>query len=398
MGNSALSILFNYLYLMKKIIIVFVAFFLIVSCAYHDDNQTTKNTTQKIITIDLDKAKQHNFYEIFDTSSIEYIQLESSQKSLIGETKRFYIIDDNFIFISNKKLVVFNQNGKFLYSIEKRGKGPGEYLTLDDVYIDNGIIFILDRQGQKIIKYNTNGEFLGTLNTGLYAESFAKLSEDIFCLYIGSNKNDASSYRMNYYSEKQKKIVHRALPITENEYKWMYFFDLNNFTSKDADLLFKYSFNDTIYSLNKHGLNPYILIDWEQYKLPDKIKNGNYSDILEFNNKTGGKYIFSTIGLFSTSTHLSFGFKLNDVMYQALYNWKDNSIKVISGISNLYSIGNSSVDFSMLPQASNGDFFYTLVEQYFISEIAKESNDLPIPFKKLDADKNPIIAKFKYHL
>ncbi len=381
----------------KQLPILFVFLFLLYSCFNTDDDQKKAFSEPGKITVDLDRAKQYSFNELVDTSSLDYVRLESTPESLLGEIKRFYVMDSSFIFISNRKLLVFNPNGKFLYSIDKRGKGPGEYLSLADVCVKKNTVYLLDRIGKKIIKYNTTGEFLGEISTGLNAESFANVDENNFCLYIGSNKNEVSSGRINYYSESQKKIVYKAIPVTEQEHEWMYYLDFNNFTANSNDLLFKYSFNDTIYNLKSNGLNPCLVIDWGQYKLPKKILKERHSDLFEFNNKTNGNYIFSTPCFFSNSTHLSFGFKLKDVMYQVLYTWSDSTLKVINHISDPYGVtGKLAVDFSVLPQSSDTEYFYTLVENHFVNEHAEAGIILPAPFQKSDANKNPTVVKFKY--
>lgn len=352
------------------------------------------------LTIDINQAEKIKYHELIDTGSIKYIALQTLPESLLGRIERLKVFDDRFICVSNKKVLVFGNNGGFLYSINKKGKGTGEYLSIADVHMDNvGNIYILDRRGRKIVKYNEGGLHLSTLNTGLIGESFAKITKDVWAIYIGSNKNEVSSYRMNLYSEKQRKIIRQILPITKSEYRWMYFEDVNNFTLLPGNnILFNYSCNDTLYSLQNLTLVPFKCFDWGKNSLPASMLNDNYDDIIDFNKKTKGEYVISRIGMFSNDTHFCFGFRLNKKLYLALLNRATDEISIATDILNAYGATNlnSPVDLSLLPMASDPEFFYSILDPYLITDVLKETKTTPSIFNKVKIDDNPIIVKYKY--
>jgi hypothetical protein len=49
----------------------------------------------------------------------------------------------------------FDLNGKFKFIIDKIGKGPGEYMFLNDFYSTGDVIMVLDNQQKKIISYSS---------------------------------------------------------------------------------------------------------------------------------------------------------------------------------------------------------------------------------------------------
>ena len=45
---------------------------------------------------------------------------------------RYYIMNG----YTDSNVLVFDKQGKFVYKIDKRGQGPGEYISLNDIAID----------------------------------------------------------------------------------------------------------------------------------------------------------------------------------------------------------------------------------------------------------------------
>jgi hypothetical protein len=94
---------------------------------------------------------------------IRFIPLETTADNIIGgiskiikNKDRYYILD-----ASIGKILVFETNGKYLFSFGKIGKGPEEFTKLVAISIDskNDVIYLLDN-GRKIIKTDLNGKFI----------------------------------------------------------------------------------------------------------------------------------------------------------------------------------------------------------------------------------------------
>ncbi len=91
---------------------------------------------------------------------VEYIFLETTNECLIGNIEKV-IVDDGLVFISDKKkLLIFNNSGKFLTAVGHTGRGPGEFVEVMDFSVDIVMdrIFVLDRYQQKVICYTYNGK------------------------------------------------------------------------------------------------------------------------------------------------------------------------------------------------------------------------------------------------
>lgn len=84
---------------------------------------------------------------------------------------------------STNDLLMYDKSGHLLCKIGTEGKGPGEYLYLDDVAVDEtgGRIFILDRK--KVLVYNDQGNLIRTIP--LYdSQIYSRLCFDYGSLYF----------------------------------------------------------------------------------------------------------------------------------------------------------------------------------------------------------------------
>lgn len=105
-----------------------------------------------------DKIKYLEFKELFrlgdNTNNNQSFFLVYNPQ--IDDDRNLYVDDHG-----NNRVQVFNRNGEFIHTIRKPGQGPGEYMQLGEVLLDNnGNIVIHDRQAMKLIKMSKNGEHI----------------------------------------------------------------------------------------------------------------------------------------------------------------------------------------------------------------------------------------------
>jgi hypothetical protein len=100
--------------------------------------------------------------EIIDSSY--FIPLETTDEILIKKIDKI-VFDDDKIFVldreGNNKILVFNRQGKFMYSVGKVGQGPGEHIEACDFCLnpqDKMIYMICTRK--RIMQYKYNGDFV----------------------------------------------------------------------------------------------------------------------------------------------------------------------------------------------------------------------------------------------
>ena len=353
----------------------------------------------KKISIEIEEAKSILYANLLDTSSLTYIRLTTSEESLLGEIKKLHIFSGKYIIVSNK-LYFFNTTGSFLSSLNRQGRGPEEYLHLTDAYIDReNNIYVLDKRGRKILKYDENGEYLLTMKTGLIGLSFTKLNDDVWAIYCGSEKNEESSHRINFYSESMAKTIAGTQTITDEEYKWMHIVENDNFTISPGLPLYKSVFNDTLYTITNNKISPLFILDWHDNRLPEHYLRENYESIVEFFQDVKDKgYIFGIQSIHSTKDHLCFSFVRDKKYYLAVYNWKTEKLLVVDNIAEIYSIGDvlAPIQPEILPAASDSEFFYSMIEPYYINELEADGKNVPGILANTTETDNPIIIKYKF--
>lgn len=163
---------------MKKIALslLFIAL-LLTGC-----KEETSNNTNRTIDVQaaLSKEKFLNYSEIF--SHPEYIKLETNTECLIAEVSKIIPIDDKILIVDTKsqKVLLFNNDGTFLYSIGNRGEGAGEYAKISDATIDEESqrIFILDNAAHKTHIYTIDNTFIESKKNNFIAHKLEYLSNN----------------------------------------------------------------------------------------------------------------------------------------------------------------------------------------------------------------------------
>lgn len=105
-------------------------------------------------------------------------KIELVAEQSFGELKDIYIshindivTDDlNRVFIADGaygkcKIHVFNPDGSYVKTVGRNGKGPGEFIALDKLFILDNELYVLDRQMQRISVFSLNTfELLETID------------------------------------------------------------------------------------------------------------------------------------------------------------------------------------------------------------------------------------------
>lgn len=92
---------------------------------------------------------------------VEFVNLEFSRESMIENIDCAYYFEDKYIIADkrNAVIMIFDNKGKFLSKINRKGRARNEYLSLDEVRFDekNGQIIIYDAKLEKFLYYTLDG-------------------------------------------------------------------------------------------------------------------------------------------------------------------------------------------------------------------------------------------------
>lgn len=164
--------------------------------------------------------------EILEVEKI--VALETNPDVLLGSIWGFAQSETGILIRDkgNKRLFVFNADGRMKSKIQKEGKGPGEYNEIfgqDWIPSKNGAgdeIVVSDVYGRKLIFYSADGEFISESKIPWSLHNIAALSADIILCHqgrfgqMGSNSLEGFQLRaLNRKGETLKGYFPYNIPI-----------------------------------------------------------------------------------------------------------------------------------------------------------------------------------------
>lgn len=144
---------------MKYTFVLLSLFFFITGCKQQKETQQAE--TPIIIKPGMTEDLISDLNPYIDT--IILLPLETTSNSLVSFVEKMLLLPNgHFIIYSSNQLLVFNSEGKYLYPIGWKGRGPEEYTGISDICLnqDGEILNILTTN--EIVSYQIkDGTFLG---------------------------------------------------------------------------------------------------------------------------------------------------------------------------------------------------------------------------------------------
>lgn len=121
--------------------------------------RSENKTPHKGLEIDLNNSVITSS-DSLNLTDLSYIFLQEDENNIVGHISKLLCVNNKiYIFDDQSQMIFcFDSIGNFIYKIDGRGKGPGEYIKLKDFYVsDKEEVFVYDNFGGKIIKYSNRG-------------------------------------------------------------------------------------------------------------------------------------------------------------------------------------------------------------------------------------------------
>ncbi|TFH49884.1 MAG: 6-bladed beta-propeller [Bacteroidia bacterium] len=251
---------------------------------------------------------------------IEYIPLKSDGGILLSSIQTIYF-DAGKIFISDtqEKIIVFDQNGKPLTTIGKKGEGPEEYRSLiaGKFTIDKKRqeVIIPDFSGKKLIIYDYEGRYLRSFPTKHLADDIGILNDTLYCLQVQPFKDTLQRICNIAILDRQGREV-ALLPT--GHLPRLNFISSAKLDATGTEIFYEEPFNDTIFRIT-HDFQkmPSAVIQMGRYKPPEDI----FGDIGRWP-QYASKYVFNRY-LFNQGGDLWFSFFLNTTLYSGYFRFTD---------------------------------------------------------------------------
>lgn len=339
--------------------------------------------------INISNTNKSSFVSHLD--QIKFIPLETNDSSIIGRIQSIKIEGDKIYIIDSKtqKVQIFSIKGEYLYSINKIGHGPEEYIGITDMQINkrNGHITLLDEAQYKILEFNANGSFVSEKKIPLKdpLANFAYLDSATLVFYKSFIKNDDDNsivicskdftqIKKIFPCKKTTSLLlspRISLQNSENQLFYLPIYSQKLFQIKKDEIKEKYTFN--------FGENN---IDLDVY-------NQNYSNPTDiFKKLNNGKSIYFLTVLDSKSTVYA-DFYYKETPYFFVYNKDTKKTNVF------YDEKMSKMFNSFYPYTTNNGKFVSAVSTNHLNEFSNEilkTNNLD----NITSEANPIVIIYQF--
>lgn len=207
------------------------------------------------IDIDFNSAKFDHFNSIFN--DIEFILLDSEHKEAFFDWSDEMIITNDYIIIHevaynlDNNILVFSKDGKFIKKYEGSShRGPGSFSTASDVIFDASTnrIEIFDRLTKKIVIFDVNSELFDEIYIDLEdVDAFQKMAGKYY-LYVNSEFLPYNIYVTDEKGKIKNKLFkhQKAFSVIHGNP------DIFYVDSKNNEILYKHTFGDTLYRINRN--------------------------------------------------------------------------------------------------------------------------------------------------
>jgi len=263
----------------------------------------------KVYPVDPKAGKTIYASSVFD--SIAYLTLPFDEITTIGSIDKIEVYNSKYYFWDKigRKIWCYDNRGNYIFKLDKRGQGPGEYTQIYDFNIDkeHQQIQILDRNLRKILCYDLNGNYIKDVKLEVAASQFAVLQNGFLLhtggmdIFMGKDKN---LFRYNLFiSDSEGNVERRYCPYKEflDDYVGFKVFSIH-----EEKKFYRYARNDTIYEFDDAGnLACKFLFDFGKYRIPNNINNKEMAS--RYLNNPNIAFVFET---FHTQQHMfvSYGF------------------------------------------------------------------------------------------
>jgi hypothetical protein len=246
------------------------------SCGQTTGKKGQSDIAPLIIKVDdINYAEETSFNDYF--KSIELIPLEVNDEAIIGQAKKLLFHQNKFCILDMQQqiVLVYDEQGKFIFKIAKRGQGPGEYPSLDDISINSsGNLELLCVMGI-IHEYDLSGNFIKEtrflpLPSLLAVHNILSLDENTRLFYSGFRER-----QIVYFDLKEKKILHEEYEEdmasgSSRVVNFTVFYNYNN------DNYFYRTISRDVYKIGKDTLE--LAYTWDLGKYNRSVKDIKFSE------------------------------------------------------------------------------------------------------------------------
>ena len=344
--------------------------------------------------------------------SLSYIKLATDTSNLIGVIDKIIPLKDRILIVDKditQTIYIFDKSGKFIRKINKKGRGPGEYLSLNDVAVDvsNKRLIVHDDMAQKISIFTYEGEFIEKIRLDFITTSIAYLGNNRLACYCDYINNPNYSIR-----SKSPNLILFDLQTRKTQSKLFFNSTINRLgiTGLINNLSSTYSndtvhlimpLNDTVYSICNNNVQPEYYVDLGVTpQMRELQRTASSSKSAQEASQEDSKPQYPVIcNMLESDSVVYLFYRHNNKSYYGFYNprrktfkegvriWEKNTDNRIPVVNDL----DKTIPF--MPMATDGKNFYYVMESFYFDYFRNSDNpQIANLSKTITANDNPVIV------
>lgn len=216
---------------------------------------------------------------VYDTtlfSKCREVCLETVEGGLIGSVDKIVEADNNLYILDrrNNLVFIFNSEGKYVKTINRKGRGRGEYLRLFDMCFDtDSKRILLLAEPSEILFFDKYGNYIQQKRVDKYYTDIATDS-----LYIYLYNSTFSNYKEPQYTvEALKKGSRNSVKILPFEKEYAPFCTIGSkLYSSYGKIMFTRKFDNVIYEVKNGDLTTGHELDLAEFSFPTNKLDKTY--------------------------------------------------------------------------------------------------------------------------
>lgn len=381
----------------------YYSLFIFLLC-YACRHSTTEKEGLKTIYADLTQWTKDKPVDSY-ADSVEFIPLETNDSSLIRVINQL-IVRDGRIYVldlTQAAILVFNNNGKFLFKLDRLGRGPDEYNGMQTIDVDEQHICVLGNS-ELVLYDKNNGEFVRKYL--INPQDFSPI--DLFV--------DSTSYYFLTASGFPGQNIQATIAVYDKKsfqltqcYMDPHYFKPREYASGKVfidspyGVLFHQKLNDTVYRLGEERLEPLFYINTGKHQLTQEAyeqlpmdENNQFRKVPYKATFVGGITFFDKYLYFRCTQDL--GKNENLGMYFCYYSLNTQEMTVFNN-DDRHPQNKYHTEFFYFDTCDEKGYCYSVCYPFVITYAREKKNGTLIKeLEDIKAEDNPWLMKFRFKL
>jgi len=212
-------------------------------------------------------------------SEYTLVSLEATDSSLVANPRKIILKNDVVFILDRGMIFQFSINGVFLSVLDRRGRGPQEYLGIDDFCISDEEIIIWDRKGKSLFRYSLENKYINRYKLDNYIATIYLLDNNKVLFLSAYEPRD--EYKFIIRDLETMDLIASFYPINKAQISYRHFMGQENYYMYNGTLLFHEPMNNYIYKIENQEFKPIYYIDIFGQNPPDKFWGKKYKNIID---------------------------------------------------------------------------------------------------------------------